>query len=458
MTGEPHQSPPLNEVAPARISRRVLLGGGLAAAAVGFLGGPGKRLVESTPGGTGRRPRGSLLGFEPVAPNSEDALIVARGYTAQVLLPWGTPLLSSGPAWKKDASNTAAEQAQQVGMNHDGMHFFPSASGPGGSRSGLLVMNHEHIDETLLYPAGPTPITPEKVNKGLAAHGVSLVALALIDGVWRAVDSALNRRITGATPMAFSGPVPPDHPALAANTPPMGTLNNCASGQTPWGTYLTCEENWDGYFATAAPISLTPAEKRYNLNAKGNGNGWHTADSRFDLAANRREPNRFGWVVEIDPVNRESTPVKRTALGRMKHENAATAEARDGRIVVYTGDDSNGEYLYKFVGARPWRRHLAEGQSPLDHGVLHVARFGEDGQGRWLPLAHGRGDLTSARGWADQADVLLRTRQAADAVDATKLDRPEWVAVHPTGGEVFVTLTNGGNGPTPVNPREPNTY
>jgi len=449
----------LQEIATARISRRTLLGGGLAAAAAfGFLGGPARRLLDSSPPGTSAGESGSLLGFEAVAPNSADGLVVANGYTAQVLIPWGTPLLSSGPAWKKDAANSADEQAQQVGMNHDGVHFFPSAPGPAGSRSGLLVLNHESADQALLFPDGPTPMTPEKVNKGLAAHGVSVVALAMIDGAWRAVDSPLNRRITGATPMTFSGPVPKDHPALASNNEPMGTLNNCANGRTPWGTYLTCEENWDGYFGTASMITLTKTERRYGLSAAGGGYGWHTADPRFDLAKNRNEPNRFGWVVEIDPTDPASTPVKRTALGRVKHENAATVEGQDGRIVVYTGDDSDGEYLYKFVGTGRWREHLAQGRSPLDHGVLHVARFGEDGQGAWLALVHGQGVLTTSNGWADQADVLLRTRQAADAVGATKLDRPEWVAVHPKSGEVFVTLTNGSSGPTPVNPRKPNPY
>ncbi len=461
-TEKPTQNPTLQEIAGRRISRRVLLGGGLAVAAFAFLG-PGRRLFDSAADGPARTPGNdgtqeeSLLGFEAVPPSSADALVVAKGYTAQVLIPWGTPLLSSGPAWKNDASNTAAEQAQQIGMNHDGMHFFPSDPGPAGSRSGLLVLNHEHIDQTLLFSDGPTPMTPEKVRKGLAAHGVSVVAVSLVDGVWRAVDSQLNRRITGATPVAFSGPVPSNHPALAANNEPMGTVNNCANGHTPWGTYLTCEENWDGYFGTEASIALTPAEKRYGLKPEGAA-GWHTADPRFDLNRNRNEPNRFGWVVEINPTAPESTPVKRTALGRIKHENAATVEGNDGRIVVYTGDDSDGEYLYKFVGLRPWRDHMAKGESPLDHGVLHVARFGDDGQGTWLPMVHGRGVLTRLKGWADQADVLLRTRQAADAVGATKLDRPEWVAVHPKSGEVFVTLTSGSNGPNPVNPRKPNTY
>jgi uncharacterized protein len=184
----------------------------MAAAVVVVFGGPGRRLLDPDPPrpartqGTQGNPERSLLGFEAVAPSSSDALVVARGYTAQVLIPWGTPLLSSGPAWRNDASNTAAEQAQQVGMNHDGMHFFPSEPGPAGGRSGLLVLNHEHIDPTLLFPDGATPMTPEKVGKGLAAHGVSVVAVALVDGSWRAVDSPLNRRITGTTPMTFSGP------------------------------------------------------------------------------------------------------------------------------------------------------------------------------------------------------------------------------------------------------------
>jgi uncharacterized protein len=440
-------SPTMREMVEARVTRRAMLGGAIGIAALSFLGGCG----------LGDRRRRTELGFEPVPVSSADALVVPKGYTAQVIIPWGTPLRSDGPAWNKDASNSAEEQAQQIGMGHDGMHFFP-APGWAGDRSGLLVLNHEYADLELLYADGPTPVTPEKVQKALAALGVSVVAVALVDGAWQAVDSPLNRRITGTTPMSFSGPVPGDHPALAARNLPMGTFANCAHGFTPWGTYLTCEENWDGYFGATTPIKPTPAEQRYGLNAKGSGSGWHTVDERFDLARNRNEPNRFGWVVEIDPMAPESTPVKRTALGRVKHESATVAQGSAGRIAVYTGDDSDGEYLYKFVGSEPWRRLLTEGRSPLDHGVLHVARFDDDGRGTWIPLVHGRGLLTSANGWADQADVLLRTRQAADAVGATKLDRPEWVAVHPSSGEVFVTLTNGSNGPTSVNPRKPNPY
>jgi secreted PhoX family phosphatase len=460
------EDPTPEEAAPPRVSRRAVLGGGLAVAAVGFLGAA-NRLLGSDPTGnaptgstlTGKTAEGqsSLLGFEAVAASTADAVVVARGYTAEVIIPWGQPILSSGPAWKKDASNTAAEQAQQIGMNHDGMHFFPPP-GDAGTHRGLLVLNHEHADHVLLFRDGPKPMTPEKVNKALAAHGVSVVAVALVDGAWRAVDSPMNRRITGETPVTFSGPVPASHPALAATNPPLGTINNCANGHTPWGTYLTCEENWDGYFGTEKSITVTDVERRYGLSTEGFGHRWHTASRRFDLAANRKEPNRFGWVVEIDPFDPQSTPVKRTALGRVKHENAALVEGRGGRIVVYTGDDENGEYLYKFVGSEPWPPVRARGQSPLDHGILHVARFDDDDRGSWVPLTHGQGPLTTAKGWADQADVLLRTRQAADAVGATKLDRPEWVAVNPISGDVFVTLTNGSSGPDRVNPRKPNPY
>ena len=220
----------------------------------------------------------------------------------------------------------------------------------------------------------------------------------------------------------------------------LGTLNNCAHGVTPWGTYLTCEENWAGYFVN--PGTITPLHGRYNLDAKGWGYRWHEHDPRFDAGLHPNEPNRFGWVVEIDPMNPRATPVKRTALGRIKHENAACTESR-GRIVVYTGDDENGDYLYKFVGNAPWRQLRARGRSPLDHGTLYVAKFHEDGTGGWLPLVHGYGPLTMSNGWIDQADVLIRTRVAADAVGATRLHRPEWVAVHPRSKEVFFTLTNG---------------
>jgi secreted PhoX family phosphatase len=250
---------------------------------------------------------------------------------------------------------------------------------------------------------------------------------------------------------------------------PRGTLNNCAHGFTPWNTYLACEENFNGYFGTADTVWVpTALETRYGVTANGFGYRWHVADPRFDLGRNRREVNRFGWVVEIDPMNPNSTPVKRTALGRMKHEGATFAEAR-GHAVVYMGDDENGDYFYKFVSAEPWRNISKEWfntpaggtrRSPLDAGTLYVARFEPNGTGQWLPLVYGVGRLTAVNGWFDQADVLIRTRQAADELYATKLDRPEWTAVHPATQDVYLALTNGSGwgAPTSPNPRGPNPY
>ena len=239
---------------------------------------------------------------------------------------------------------------------------------------------------------------------------------------------------------------------LQANDPPAGTLNNCAYGHTPWGTYLACEENFDGYFGTADAAFVPRADElRYGVDRSDSGFRWFTADPRFDVAVNRNEPNRFGWVVEIDPFDPQSTPVKRTALGRIKHEGALVTESR-GRVVVYMGDDQDGDYIYKFVGAGAWKSHQARGRSPLDHGTLYVARFNDDGTGDWLPLVHGEGPLTSANGFADQADVLLRTRQAADAVGPTKMDRPEWIAENPHDGSLYVSLTNSTTDQMPPTP------
>jgi len=453
----PTDNPALGDLIAASLSRRSVLGGAAAAAAVGFFGGSGLLSAAPAAAATTEAPATRpLLGFTEVPVSSADTLVVPEGYVAEVLIPWGTPLFTSGPAWNKDASNSAAEQAQQVGMHHDGMHYFPLDTE--GTQTGLLVVNHEYVDPILLTTDGATPVTPEKVAKALGAHGVTVIKVRKAGSGWKQVDSRFNRRITGTTPMAFSGPVTLENPALQSNNTPMGTLNNCAHGYTPWGTYLACEENWNGYFGTAdATWTPTPAEARYGVTRTGFGYNWHLADPRFDLAVNRKELNRFGWVVEIDPFDAASTPVKRTALGRIKHEGATVTE-EDGKVVVYSGDDENGDYLYKFVGNAPWRRLRRQGKSPLDEGTLHVARFNADGSGTWMPLVFGTGPLTAANGWVDQADVLLRTRQAADALVATKLDRPEWVAVNPLTKDVFVTLTNGTQGPTPVNPRFPNIY
>lgn len=460
-------NPHIDEMIEARISRRGMIGGTAAAAAAGFLGVATLPSGEASAHGRGRGHR-PLIGFDEVPVSTDDTLVVPEGYTWHALIPWGTPLLPGAPPFAEDASNTAAEQALQVGFNHDGMHYFPLPLF--GDYRGLLVVNHEYTDANIIYSAAQGPaITPdpagkEKVAKALAGHGISVVAIRknLWSKKWEVVPwDPRNRRVTGTTPMEFSGPVGPAHPLLqSAVTPsPLGTLNNCAHGHTPWGTYLICEENWNGYFGTAdATWTRNALEARYGVTAGGFGYNWHVAEPRFDVAVNRNELNHFGWVVEVDPFRPHSPPVKRTALGRIKHEGATCTESR-GRIVVYTGDDENGDYVYKFVGNAPWRHVRAAGLSPLDHGTLYVAKFNVDGTGEWLPLVHGVGPLTLANGWNDQADVLIRTRMAADAVGATRLHRPEWVTVHPKTKEVFLTLTNGSGNNAPVNSgRDPNPY
>lgn len=471
VSSNPSGNRPFQDVVETMMSRRAALRGGTAAAAAflttGALAGaqPAAAGVPHGRGGHGdhhrggRGRRGELLGFAPVATSSSDDFVVPEGYETQVLIPWGTPVRPGGPVWHKDASNTAAEQAEQIGMNHDGMHFFPLGYGRHGSERGLLVLNHEYIDAALLYPDGDAEMTQEKVDKALAAHGVSVVEIVRDrSGAWQVAHSRRNRRITGTTPVTFSGPVGPEHPQLQAENPPMGTLNNCSMGATPWGTYLACEENWNGYFGTEDP-SWEPdgVQARYGVSSTGFGYRWHLADPRFDVAVNPRELNRFGWVVEIDPRDPHAKPVKRTAMGRFKHEGCVTTESR-GRVVAYTGDDQDGDYIYKFVGRGSWRVQRFLGRSPLDHGTLYVARFDDDGTGRWLPLEHGEGPLTVANGWRDQADVLLRTRQAADAVGATRMDRPEWIAVNPQNQDVYCTLTNGSGWESAANPRTPNPY
>jgi secreted PhoX family phosphatase len=369
-----------------------------------------------------------LLGFSAVPVSTADGVRVPPGYRVQVLYGWGDPVgIASGqPAFRWDASNSADDQALQAGMHHDAIEYFPLPMGSQNSTRALLAINHEYTDDGLLHPDGMKTWTAEKVRKSQASHGVSIVEARLRGDVWEILrPSPYARRITGYTPMRFSGPAA-GH-ALLGTGDPLGTLNNCAGGITPWGTYLTCEENFNGYFVNAGTVP--PDQRRYGINARGFGYRWHEFDARFDAAANPLEPNRFGWVVEIDPYDSRSVPVKRTALGRFKHEGAMVTLAADGRVVVYMGDDERFEYVYKFVSRdrfNPGNR--AANRDLLDHGMLYAARFEDDGSGRWLPL--------------QGTDALIQTRQAADRAGATKMDRPEWVAVHPATKDVYLTLTN----------------
>jgi secreted PhoX family phosphatase len=457
-------------------ARRVVLRGGLAAlagalglpmagcASLGGLGGLGG--MSSLLGGSG----GRTLGFKPVPASGADRVTVPEGYTATPLAPWGEAVGIAGqmPAFKLDASNSAAEQAVQMGMHHDGLQFYALD----GSRRGLLAINQEYTDDGLLHVGGQAFWNEEKVRKAQAAHGISVIEVELQAEQWQMVrPSRYARRITANTPFALGGPAA-GHVLMKTAADPagrtvLGTIANCASGKTPWGTYLSGEENWANYFSAAD--TPTAHERRWGIR-KATWYRWPEFDPRFDTVRNPNEPNRFGWVVEVDPMDPTSTPVKRTALGRAAHEGAWVAVTQDQRAVVYSGEDARFEYIYKFVSRDPIAP-AAEGQTAaqanaqlLDHGTLYVARFDANGSGVWLPLQHGQGGLTAENGFADQGEVLIKARQASDLLGATKMDRPEWVAIDPHSRWVYCALTNnsargvrGNPGADAANPRANNT-
>jgi secreted PhoX family phosphatase len=451
----PTTGPTIDDV--LSLSRRELVKGGLGAVAMAMIQ-PQSVVAQSA----------ALIGFTSVPLTGEDQVVVPEGYTAEVLYAWGDPV-SGGPSWDPSAQDTWEDQQQQAGMHHDGMHFFPLPYGSTASDRGLLVMNHEYVDHGLLFRDGSANWSAEKVRKSQAAHGVSVIEVALQNGEWRVVrPSAYGRRVTAYTPMRISGPAAGD-PAMRtaadpAGTTVLGTVNNCANGYTPWGTYLACEENWNGYFVNRGTVPAN--QSRYGINATGSGYRWHEFDGRWDAAAHPNEPNRFGWVVEIDPFDPNHMPVKRTAMGRVKHEGAASVVAPNGRVVFYMGDDEQFEYVYKFVTRDAWNpSNRAANTNLLDDGTLYVAQFNAGGVGRWIPLTFGSNGLDASGGFTSQADVLIRTRAAADRVGGTRMDRPEWTTVMPGNRDVYVTLTNntargasGRPGPDAANPRADNSF
>jgi uncharacterized protein len=448
---------------PFTVNRRAVVGGGMAAGLLTFFGrtdsaGASAEAMRALPSPSPSRapgaPSASALGFGAIAPNQLDHVTVPDGYVVQVLIPWGDPIVPGGPAFSFAGTNTAAEQAQQFGMGHDGMHFFRTAA-----KKGVLVINHEAVDHNIMFDSAPDWSDPEVVLKSQNAHGVAVCELELRGGVWTLVSSKVARRITPLTPRRLTGPAA-GHPSLVTGADPtgsqvLGTVNNCANGATLWGTYLTCEENFNGYFGSDDP-TFTPTDLmlRYGVSTTPFNASWYKSDLRFALDQNPNEPNRFGWVVEIDPFDPVSIPAKRTALGRLKHENAAFAEANDGRAVVYTGDDEVFQFVYKYVAAQPWKKMRAKGISPLDEGTLYAARFDSDGTGTWIPLSP-----TTAPSYADLASILIDTRGAAAEAGATPMDRPEWIAVHPhLAGVAYGTFTNNRNRTTTnvANPRTSN--
>ncbi|MDZ5603485.1 PhoX family phosphatase [Pseudomonas sp. RP23018S] len=501
---------PMAQVMEARLSRRTMLRGSLGAAiamiaGVGLGGAlPALASVPSSagpspaPGGSPSNARSPSvsLGFESIPGSRTDGCTVAAGYSAYVLAPWGTPLNGTAKPWQADGSNSASDQANAMGMHHDGMHFFPL---DGSAEDGLLAINFEYIDPAALHPAGPTvdangkrPV--DEIRKEINAHGAGVVRLSKRQGRWQVVDNdPLNRRFTTASRMAIAGPLRGSAHLSTRYSPEAshcrGTNNNCGNGYTPWGTYLTCEENWPAIFVNKAPlpadqarlgVSTTTGQYRWE-SAAGDAGETNDEFARFDITPRagqasedyRNEASTYGYIVEIDPYDARTLATKRTALGRFRHEGCCPGIAQPGKpLVWYMGDDSNNEYLYKFVSDALWdpadatpRDRLATGAKYLDHGKLYVARFDADGQGVWLlldtPSATTDGSTLGKR-FGDLPGILLNTRGAADALGATPMDRPEWTAVNPLNGDGYVTLTNNSvrtaDTVNAANPRGPNRH
>jgi len=403
--------------------------------------------------------------FAEISRGIEENHHVASNHAADIIIRWGDPLFSDSPAFDP-MNQTAKAQRRQFGYNNDFIGFVSL-----DETRGLLCVNHEYTTTNLMFPGiaknYPSSITEAHCLVELAAHGGTIVEIEQQDNQWRPViGSKYNRRITAdMTPMIVSGPAA-GHARLQTKEDPTGrrvsgTMNNCAGGITPWGTYLMAEENFNGCFTGELPADHPEAanHKRYGVPA-----GWYQWGryiDRYDVSKEPNEPNRYGWIVEVDPMDPESTPKKRTALGRFKHEGAESIVAPDGRVVVYMGDDQRFDYLYKFVSSRAVDLgNPSANANLLDEGTLYVAKFFETGVLEWMPLIHGDGPLTDENGFTSQADVMIETRRAADLLGATPMDRPEDVEPDAIGGRVWVMLTNNtrrnAGGENAANPRANN--
>ena len=491
----PSANPHINDLLAARLSRRHALKGGIGLTASVLLGSVG---LTACGGGDDEGEEALKLGFAAVPMNQDDLVTVPQGYQVSILHALGDAMHWGDASWANNGSESADSYNRRIGDGHDGMHYFGLSDAgkfdPNRSDRGLLCVNHEYVVAPYaMHPNGRTVVSsvrtvPSEVEKEINAHGVSVVeikrgssgtAMTMVRG------SKYNRRITSATEMAFAGPVKGSDLVKtkfsADGLKTRGTNNNCGNGYTPWGTYLTCEENFTNVISRVSPdatsdddASRRSAKEVTGLKRYGMSNGrkspylWDTAGSddlfaRWNTAVTnvagdattdyRNVFNTFGWVVEIDPFNPDSTPVKRSTLGRFAHEGAWPVPPTKGQpIVIYTGDDSRNEYIYKFVSKALWDESdvnggLAAGAKYLDDGKLYVAKFNADGSGEWIelnisnPLINGYANYS----FADQADVLVHARLAADALGATKMDRPEWGAVNPKNHEVYMTLTNNSN-------------
>jgi secreted PhoX family phosphatase len=454
-------APTLSQLMNVRLTRRAALKGVAAAGVYGLFG-----CTTSAPKGGG-----STLTFRESGRFLDETHHVAAGYNVSMLIRWGDPLHANAPAFQPGRQSAEAQE-RQFGMNNDFLAFMPLPRGGANSLHGLLCVNHEYASGHLMWP-GMTrgtyaaTVTREQCETEMAAVGHSVVEISRDGGIWRVVrDSPYNRRISArATVMRIAGPAA-GHPRMAtradvSGTRVIGTQSNCAGGVTPWGTVLTAEENIQYAFTgDAAKGREAAAWKRYGIHGRGI---WGRYVDRFNLNREPNETNRFGWIVEIDPYDPQSMPVKRTALGRCKHECATTAVSHDGRVAVYSGDDERNEYVYKFVTRDAYDADVpAANRDLLDNGILYVARFDAGGSMQWLPLVFGRGPLTRANGFENQGDVMIELRRAADLLGATPMDRPEDIEAHPETGRVYVVCTfDEQRTPSDVNaanPRAPNNH
>ncbi len=455
----------MGEIIASRFSRRDFLRGSLAATAIAATVSPAALMLADEAKAQGAA-GGSRFAFKEVEAGVDQTHHVAEGYDADVLLRWGDPLFSDSPKFDPTAQTPEA-QARQFGYNNDYVGFIPLEEG--SSTHGLLVVNHEYTNEHLMFPGivqvvekpdeddatkmvkelEIAPADQKRVDIEMAAHGGTVVEIRKDEaGKWQVVtDGKLNRRITAGTEMELRGPAA-GHDRLKTNadasgTKVFGTINNCAGGVTPWGTYIMAEENIHGYFMGELPADHPEAANYKRLGIPEGTYAWGNFHDRFDVSKEPNEPNRFGWIVEVDVMDPNSVPKKRTALGRFKHEGAESIVAKDGRVVFYLGDDERFDYVYKFVTAKTYDPNdRAANMDLLDEGTLYVAKFEEDGTVNWLPLVHGEGPLTAANGFNSQADVLIETRRAGDLLEATPMDRPEDIEPNGSNGRVYVMLTN----------------
>jgi len=433
----PSDNRTFHDVLDTFVSRRAVIAGGLAGAAFAFAGSKvsakGITPTKRTASGVAAKARPKIA-FTSIPLQNTAMPTIAPEYQYSTLIPWRTRLDGKGEFAETLNSD---QQAVAVGLGHDGMWYF------GDNRKGMLAINFEYgTTQHALGKAVPTSLEEVRVSQHL--HGVGVMYIEKGPKGWSMRKDKRNRRVHVNTPVEFSGPAAKS--ALlenAAGNQPLGTVNNCANGYTPWGTYLTCEENFNGYFgSTSTTWKASAEEARYGINASGFGYDWHKYDERFDRSkpGYANEINRFGWVVEIDPENPKAKPVKRTALGRIKHEGAELVVGKNNRVVVYMGDDERFDYIYKFVSSGDWKKMVAAGKSPLDEGVLYAARFNDDGTGNWLELSPNNPALAS---WTIDK-ILVHTRLAADLAGATKMDRPEWISTGADGWQ-YGTLTNNSN-------------